>query len=497
MNNDMLLKSKDFFKSFNEKLCSASDKLIYDLECENIEFSEVERKCKIYADSLVTNLIKEYLEFRDEIISKLRDKSLYRDKGKRKTTIKCLCGNVTFGRRVYKYNDSFVYLLDESLHTKDGIGLYSSGTIKEAIKLAMENSYRVASKEFSSLTGLNISSMSIWNTVQTVGRYLQVEQEDLIEKDIRGELKGKINADKIFCETDGIYVNLQKKDRKRVRFGKAELKVGIAYTGKERVSKGRIKAKNKVVLASFDTTEHFKHNFKAIINNTYKITDKTEKYANTDGAYWTKDIFDGYIWQLDRFHINQAITRNINDKFIRRKIYYYLKNKDIKNLFVFLEKYRDNLSIEKDKEKAQVLYDYFNSNIDGLISKFDTVKFDNINSGEYIPPMGIMEANNWLIVSRRMKNNHSCWSINGANNILAIISKKYSDKLDDVFDLIKPKETPEYIKYDFDNDKFTPGDILEKEGNGYEYPYKGHVPMLDMETIGDRNVIRHIAGYIE
>ena len=84
-----------------------------------------------------------FLEEYDKYLADTRDKSLYRDKGNRKTTIKTRFGEITYWRHVYRVvrddgKVEHVFLLDEVLEL-DQIGLISAGLAEQMVKGITEN----------------------------------------------------------------------------------------------------------------------------------------------------------------------------------------------------------------------------------------------------------------------------------------------------------------------------------------------------------------------
>ena len=71
--------------------------------------------------------------------------------------------------------------------------------------------------------------------------------------------------------------------------------------------------------------------------------------------------------------------------------------------------------------------------------------------------MGTMENHIWSIIARRMKHNHTSWSIKG-----------------DILHAAKVKE---------------------RVGRGYAYPVTGHVVELDAGTRGERRRLISMAGF--
>lgn len=66
---------------------------------------------------------RDFLERYDTYLMETRDKEAYRNKGKKKTTVKTVYGEVEYERRIYQVTredglSEFVFLLDEQLEHK-------------------------------------------------------------------------------------------------------------------------------------------------------------------------------------------------------------------------------------------------------------------------------------------------------------------------------------------------------------------------------------------
>ena len=109
--------------------------------------------------------------------------------------------------------------------------------------------------------------------------------------------------------------------------------------------------------------------------------------------------------------------------------------------------------------------------------------------------MGTMENHIWSIIARRMKHNHTSWSIRGGNHLAKILAKKCAGKLYEVTEQLKipvfEKEKLEEIKGDI----LQAGQIRKTIGAGYVYPVAGHMTGLDAKISGDRKKLLAMAGY--
>ena len=101
-----------------------------------VDFNAIERSVQKMCNELGCELLKTALEKWDAELAANRDRSEYRHKGKRKTVIKTVVGEVEYERAVYETRNangikSSVYLLDEAMGIS-GSG-FMSGLLSEQI----------------------------------------------------------------------------------------------------------------------------------------------------------------------------------------------------------------------------------------------------------------------------------------------------------------------------------------------------------------------------
>ena len=159
---------------------------------------------------------REFLESYDEYLMDHRDKEAYRNKGKRKTTVKTLYGEVEYERRIYQVIredglSEFVYLLDEQLEIT-GVGLISMNMAEQMVSNITEMSYRETAETITEMTGQSISAMGVWNVIQALGEKVNEEEQELVKAHKAGQITGEKEVPVLFEETDGIYkVNTDRK----------------------------------------------------------------------------------------------------------------------------------------------------------------------------------------------------------------------------------------------------------------------------------------------
>lgn len=160
-----------------------------------ISFNRLEKDIYKMACDKACEALASMLEGIYEQLAKNRDKSQYRHKGKRKTTLKTLMGEVTFSRTVYKHFDeegkkSHIFLLDKELGF-DTIGLVSTNLAEKIVENATLVSYRNTAKNITELTGQSISHTGAWNVVQVLGGKVKEDEEQQVNALENKGLKGK------------------------------------------------------------------------------------------------------------------------------------------------------------------------------------------------------------------------------------------------------------------------------------------------------------------
>lgn len=466
-----------------------------------VTFKELEKNIYSWICQLGQNFTKEFLERYDQILMKQRDKSYYRHKGLRQTTIKTIYGEVTYQRAVYEVHNEdgikrFVYLLDETL-ALDNVGLISTNMAELLVSSITEMSYRECAAKVSQMTGQSISAMGVWNVIQALGEKVCEEEKELVEAHKAGKIRGTREVPVLFEEADGVYIKLQGKDRKSSGQDKAEIKVGIAYDGWKKTGKDRYELPNKVVVAGFARAREFHECREAAIAETFNLDEVSQRILNADGATWIKKVKDrSTCFQLDVFHKNKAVKEKIHNNRARSAIMELLENCKTEELFEYLEIYRDSLSDDKEIEDANDLLDYYKNNKEGLIpyQKQGLELPENPEGLEY-RNMGTMENHVWSVIARRMKHNHTSWSRRGGNHLAKILAKKCSGRLHEVTERLRRPLFEEETVEELYGEILMAGRVAKKEGKGYEYPRIGHVVGLDGPISGDGRKLLAMAGY--
>ena len=109
--------------------------------------------------------------------------------------------------------------------------------------------------------------------------------------------------------------------------------------------------------------------------------------------------------------------------------------------------------------------------------------------------MGTMENHIWSVIAKRMKHNHTTWSINGGNNMAKILAKKCSGKLNEVTEKLHYKifETDKIVE--IQEEILSAKQATKTLGKGYRYPVSGHFIALDGALRGESKKLFGLAGY--
>lgn len=305
-------------------------------------FAEMEHKIYEAACKAARVVTKQLLEKTDSELARNRDKKQLRDKGRRKTTVKTIYGEVEYKRHMYKniQTGNTVYLVDEDLLIKK-TGLLSENLTEKIICIAAETSYRQASRFISEISGQNISHSAIWKAVNDVGTTLTEKQAALKIEEEPSE--NKKDRSLIFEEMDGVWVPMQDKAHKRAK--KQEIKVATIHDGWD-VDNPK-KLKDRTFIAAIEPARAFCHRKEAVLSTIYNTDEIQYRILNGDGGAWIHDSAANTVFQLDKFHVLRAITFNIKDKKARRDITDLYKSGSHGEMLEYIRIYSDSVASDE------------------------------------------------------------------------------------------------------------------------------------------------------
>ena len=398
----------------------------------NIKFSELEKTIFLLVCELGCNILKDILENQDKILMQNRDKKTYRHKGYRVNCIKTLMGEVEYKRAMYLVESGktkkHIFLLDQETNI-NCIGKISSNLAEKMIKTAVETiSYRKGAEEIRTLTNETISHEGLRDLIYKIGEKIEKKEKELIKLHKQEKLyAGTREIPALFEEADGLWINLQGKDRQEqikkykekcekqsknyepLKSVKSELKLHITHEGWEKGNK-RHSLINKTYIAGFMTPKTLEKIRNAKVYQKYNERNIKLRVLNGDGANWIKNICSkNTIYQKDSFHIHQEIIRDIKEKEYQEELIKLLDKKMYGDIPKYIEYLKYELGgEEKTVKKLITLQKYLK---DGLPRYQELAKeIPQAPEGVEYRDMGIMESQIFTVLKVKLSSGRKSWS---------------------------------------------------------------------------------------
>ena len=415
---------------------------------EEIKFNNLEKKIFKFVCNFGCLIIKLILESYDRKIMKARDTKKYRHKGLRKNTIKTVMGEVEYVRAMYEVEEAGikkrVYLLDERLHINTE-GKASENLVEKVVEtVPITDSYRKAETVLKETTNATLSFEWIRNIVVKIGDKITKKEKEERKMLDKGQLvAGLKQIIVLFEEADGLWINLQGKDRKErleenkkkcekenKEFNpkqkiKTELKLHVMYEGWKKDDK-RHPLINKQYIAGMMKPKEIKKLRDARVYQQYDVEKIKLRVVNGDGAKWTKGITaKGGIYQKDQFHIMQEIVRDVPKEY-RNIVEELVKTKQYDKIEKAIEGLKVELGGEyKAVKKLNTLQSYLSS---GLERYQDIVEVPEAPEGVEYRNMGTQESQIFSKLKKRFCSGRKAFSEHGANALakICVLSEKFS-----------------------------------------------------------------------
>lgn len=409
---------------------------IFEYKGEWLDIGEPERRVYSEAMAFGRQLLSKAIEAADQKLAEQRDKSKYRDKGYRRTVLKTVMGEVEYQRHVYVVTDTqkgasaAIYLLDRHMGL-DTVGLFSDTVCKMAVEAACAVSYRRAATEINDLTGLRLSHESVWRIVQDAGSWERERVEKLAAAAKAENGAGAYETPVLYEEMDGVYLALQGQDRKEYGSSK-ELKLSIAYSGIHEDASGRRRLENKVSCAGFEEAKIFRDHAEGVVASYYSVDKIKRRVFNSDGGAWLqRNMAPDCIYQLDLFHRNKAVRTCLNETGLQKTVLELLYRGKVQKALDVIEASIASTDDPTEQEKRRKLYSYFDNNKTALIPYYRRKgkQPPAPNEGQQPARCGSMESNVFTIIGNRMKHNRTCWSVDGGNNLAALLALHHTGRL--------------------------------------------------------------------
>ena len=415
---------------------------------KEIKFNDLEKKVYKFICLIGCLIIKLILESYDKKIREKRNKKKYRHKGLRETSVNTIMGEIKYKRAMYEIQEEGVtkrvYLLDEVLKI-NAIGKVSSNLVEKIIEtVPITDSYRKAEQVIETTTNTTISHEKIRKVVLNIGDKIpnkEKEERKLFEKELL--IAGTKETLALFEETDGLWINLQGKDRqerieknkekariKNKEFNpkmkiKTELKLHVMYEGWKK-DDPRHSLINKQYIAGIMKPKEIAKLRDSRVFRQYDESKIKIRVTNGDGAKWTKGTTSkGGIYQKDQFHIMQEIVRDVPKEY-RNTIVELINKKEFNKIQEAINglKYALNGEYQAIK-KLNRLESYLSSDLERYQ---DILEVPNPPKGIEYRNMGTQESQIFSKLKKRFCSGRKAFGIHGANSLskVCVLSEKFT-----------------------------------------------------------------------
>ena len=326
-------------------------------------------------------------------------------------------GAVKVKRRQYRdKRGKYRYLLDEIMGMDRR--WHVTHRVQELVsELATAMPYRRSAEVLRNTSAIDIAHQTIWRIIARIADpHIEKARLDVKWFVETGEIpkgEGK-KLSRLLVEADGVMLSLQREKER-----KAEVKLGIAYEGWEKVGKDRHRTVNKTAYAAIAGEQTFWAGMTLKLQGRYDLSRIGETIVGGDGARWVKEGA-GYIngrFQLDRYHLNREITAALGrDKETKGKVWQSIAQGNIESGLGTLAESMSRACGEQAKRIAHA-YRYLWENRSGLADYRLNVAEEERKE---LRRTGAIEGNIDKLVVRRMKNQGMSWTIKGIRRLLCV-----------------------------------------------------------------------------
>jgi hypothetical protein len=340
----------------------------------------------------------------------------WRNAGTEARTLVSSLGAIRYRRRIY---------VDEQAQRRKpvdellGLPRYGrlSGRVKEiGASLASTQTYRLAADQLSYLTGTELSHNAVQRMAWAVGERIQAGEEAQRKRVFESgeELPaGQVEAPVLYGESDGVWIHLQREEKRS-----AEVRVAVMSTGRKLVGSSRYRLENKHALTALEvTSDQWQEQILREAHLTYALEKTHLLICGGDGGAWVRHSFerlglpDHFV--LDRFHLQRAARRAFENKETASQLVARLRQEGYAAVCEELHGYLQQTE-GKPHEKLLEFQEYVANNQEGLID----LKHRGLAVG---PCLGAIEGNVNKLVAHRMKGRGCSWCIRGAKVMLALL----------------------------------------------------------------------------
>jgi hypothetical protein len=285
-----------------------------------------------------------------------------------------------------------------------------------ALETASQMPYRRSAEVLRKTSGIDLPHQTIWRMVaKTADPYIAQERQELKWFMQSGEIppgEGK-QVSRLMVEADGVILSLQREKERR-----AEVKLGIAYEGWEKVGKDRYRTTNKTIFSTVGGRDQFWSGLSLKLQKTYDLSRIRDTVVGGDGAGWIKEgaSYVNGRYQLDRYHLHKELCAAFGrDNQIKGRIWTACERGEVAiGLGIMAEALKKARG--DDAIRIARAYRYLNENSSG-VGDYRLGLGDEVKSLRHT---GAIEGNIDKLIVRRMKNQGMSWTLMGIRRLLCV-----------------------------------------------------------------------------
>ncbi|MFQ5902317.1 MAG: UPF0236 family transposase-like protein [Candidatus Binatia bacterium] len=290
------------------------------LRLERTDVNFVEEKLLVERERVFKEVLLEVLKWIEGEVTRGRPRcecgaEVMEREGRNPRKLVTLLGEVSFKRARYRCRGCRRerYPLDEAL----GLEAERKNTLgvrERALWAAVEVSYEKAEGFLRKFTGLEVSRGSIHGMAveegQRIERWEEERRREVFERGKEVPTEGRGAKEVMYVEVDGTAVN----DRLSGEW--MECKVGVSFSERAQVSRGRVLLLDKRCYGSFERAEVFGEKFFLECVRTGVLEAKRVFFIG-DGAGWIKRLkeayFPGAVGVLDVWHLERELKEALGE----------------------------------------------------------------------------------------------------------------------------------------------------------------------------------------
>jgi hypothetical protein len=344
----------------------------------------------------------------------------WRNVGTEERGILSSIGRIRYQRRIYKDEKGVRRKpLDEVLGVVR-YGRESQRVQQMGAYLASEGTYRRAADQMSWLMKTKVSHSTIQKMVWEVGNRLADGEEAERRRVFAGGAaleKGTVKAEVLYAESDGVWLHLQRENRRSV-----EVRVATLYSGKKPLGKKRYRLADKCSIVALGLSgDAWQEHVLKTAHRYYDLEQTRLLITGGDGNQWVRHTFQRFEqpqeFVLDRFHLSRAARRALGDRAAAQEMVKQLRQQGFAAGSQELRQRIEQAS-GKRKEKLKQFYQYLYYQQAGLLDLSARGYTRELGS------LGAIEGNVDKLVIHRMKGRGCCWKLRGARAMLAVCQHK-------------------------------------------------------------------------